>query len=173
MAPQTPGVSTNASSSSTGKKKGSLGKVPQNPSIIETKRTAALNLLLGKDKEEPVPVVNQPKLVKTASSRKKHAKAEQQKKDQDENIEDDTEDEGENEHRFLIPKRGNTPSLEDVLQVKPPSVSAFTALTSTNPGPVFPLPESSQQKKVGFTKTELKPQTKGWLFGGFVHSKNG
>ena len=76
-------------------------------------------------------------------------------------MEIDKEYEGENEHLFLIPKRGNTPSLEDVLQVKPPSLSAFTAPTSINPGRVFPLPESSQQKKIGFTKTELKPQTKG------------
>ena len=126
MAPQTPGESTNALSSSTGKKKGSLGKVPQNPSIIETKRTAALNLLLGKDEKEPVPVVTQLKVVKTANSKKKHAKAEQQKKDRDENREGDTEDERENEHLFLIPKRGNSPSLEHVLQVKPPSLSAFT-----------------------------------------------
>lgn len=147
MAPQTPGGSTDASSSSTGKKKGSSGKVPRNPSTIETRRTTALNLLLGKDKEEPVPVVNQPEVDKPASSKKKHAKAEQQKKDRDENMEDDTEDDGENENLFLTPKRGNTPSLGDVLQVKPPSPSAFTAPASTNPGPDFPLPESSQQKE--------------------------
>lgn len=104
MAPQTPGASTNASSSSAGKKKGSLGKAPQNPSTIETRRTAALNLLLGKDMEELVPVVNQPKVVKPASSKKKNAKAEQQKKDRNKNMEDDTEDEGENEHLFLTPK---------------------------------------------------------------------
>ncbi len=137
MAPQTVGGSTNASSSSKGKKKGSLGKVPQNPSTIETRRTAALNFLLGKVKEEPMPVVNQPKVVKPATSKKKHSKADQKKKDRDENMEDDTEDEGENEHLFLTHKRGNTHSLEDVLQVKPPSLSAFKAPTSTNPGPVF------------------------------------
>ena len=147
MAPQTLGGSTNASPSSTEKKKGSLGKAPQNPFTIEIRRTAALNLLLGKDKEELMPVVNQPKVVKPASSKKKHAKAEQQKKDRDENMEDNTEDDRENEHSFLTPKRGNTLSLEDVLQVKPPSLLAFTAPTSINPDPVFPPPESFQQKE--------------------------
>ena len=87
-------------SNSIGKKKRSLGKAPQNPSTIETRRTEALNLLLGKDKEELVPIINQPKVIKPASSKKKHAKAEQQKIDQDKNIEDNTEDEGENEHIF-------------------------------------------------------------------------
>lgn len=121
--------------------------MPRNPSTMETRRTAALNLLLGKDKEEPVPVIIQPEVDKPVSSKKKHAKAEQQKKDRDENMEDDTEEDGENDHLFSTPKRGNTPSLEDVLQVKAPSLSAFTAPASTNPGLVFPLPESSQQKE--------------------------
>lgn len=59
-------------------------------------------------------------------------------------MEGDKEDEGENEHLFLIFKRGNTPSLEDGLQVKPPSLPAPP---SSNPSPDFLLLESSQQNK--------------------------
>lgn len=75
-------------------------------------------------------------------------------------MEDDTEDDAENGHLFLTPKQGNTPSLEDVLQAKPPSLPAFTAPVSTNPGPDFPPPKSSQQKEL------ILP----W---GLAYSKNG
>lgn len=59
----------------------------------------------------------------------------------------DTEKEGENGFLFLTPQWGNTPSLEDSFQVKPPTIPLFIALTSANPGQDFPVLGSSHQNE--------------------------
>lgn len=71
MAPQTPGGSTVTLSSATGKKKASLGKISRNPPTMETRRMAALNLLLGKDVDELISTTDQPTGVKSVSPKKK------------------------------------------------------------------------------------------------------
>lgn len=156
MAPLTPGGRTVTPSSGTGKKKASSGKVPQIPPTMETRGTAALNLLLGKDVEDLISVINHPEVLKPVSPKKKPAKSETQKKDQDENMEDNTEEEGENEHLFLTPKRGNTP----------PSLSAFAAPASTNPGPDFPVLERSQPKKSVLPKQNINLKRRADPLGG-------
>lgn len=72
MAPQT---LEGGMSSTTGKKKASLGKISRNPATMKTRRIAALNLLLGKDVDELISTANQPTGVKSVSPKKKAAKS--------------------------------------------------------------------------------------------------
>lgn len=48
---------------------------------------------------------------------------------------------------FLTLIQGNTPTLEDVFQIKPPSLSTFIVPANSNPGPDFPILEKPQLGK--------------------------
>ena len=100
-------------SSTIGKKKASLGKIPQNPATMKTRCTATLNLLLGKGVDELISTTNQLTEVKSVSLKKKAAKLILQKKTQDENIKDITKEKGD-KRVFLTLIQGNTSTLKDV-----------------------------------------------------------
>ena len=159
MVPQTLRGGTVTLSSATEKKKVNLGKIPQNSSTMEIRRIAALNLLLEKDVDKLISTINQSTEVKFVSPKKKVTKLILQKKALDKNIEDITEEKGD-KRVFLTPIQRNTPTLEDVFQIKLLSLSAFAKPASTNPGPDFPILEKPQLEKPVLPKESVNLKQK-------------
>lgn len=138
MAPQIPERDTSSPSANNAKKKTGK-KAAQNSLMVKTKRAVALNLLLGKEKEDIMQGANQFQKDKPAYQKKMVGKLVFQKKDQKEIAHNDSEEEARNECLFLTPQLRNTPRLEYTSHpVKPPSAPLFTAPTSTIPVLSFP-----------------------------------
>lgn len=148
MAPQTPGGVPSLASASNAKKK-TTEKAARNSSMVETRRAAAPNLLLGKEKVDIMQGADQFREDKPAHQKKKVGKSVIQKKDQKEIAHDDSEEEAGNEGLFLTPQRGNTPRLEDNSQrVKPPS-AIYEALIR------FPCPKPHQMSNIIVISNDL------------------
>lgn len=163
MAPQTPEGGPSSASANNAKKK-TVEKAARNSSMVETRRAAALNLLLGKEKEDIVQGADQFQEGEPAHQKKKVGKLVFQKKDQKEIAHDDSEEKARDEGLFLTPQRGNTPRLEDNGHpVKPPSAPLFTAPTSAIAVPSFLIftpsdcNESSSQRQIPNLKRRADP----------------
>lgn len=123
-------------------------KAARNSSMVETRRAAALNLLLGKEKDDVMPDADQFQEDITAHRKKRVGKSVIQKENQKDIAYDDPEEEVGEESLCVTPKRGNTPRLEDhSQQVKPPSAPIFTAPNSSNVVPSFPIFMPSDQNE--------------------------
>lgn len=121
-------------------KKKTVEKAARNSSMVETRRAATLNLLLGKEKDDAMPDADQFQEDKTVHRKKIVGESVIQNKNQKDITNDYSEEEAEDENLFVTPNRGNTPRLENhSQQVKPPSAPIFTAPDSSNVVPRFPI----------------------------------
>lgn len=121
--------------------------------MVETRCAAALNLLLGKEKEDFMQGADQTQEGKSAHQKKKVGKSVIQKKDQKEIARDDSEEKAGNEGLFLTPQRGNTPRLGDNdYPVKPLSAPLFTTPASAISVPSFPIFRPSDQNELSFQR---------------------